>query len=153
LAAPSGTRKDTNAIDYQATMNCYYAGKDVMVKHFILLSAFCCRNPLLQLQQAKLQVEQKLIESQQRQEQQQHNPIWTVIRPTAFFKSISGQFEAIRDGAPYILFGNGTMTQCNPIDESELAEFMLDSIIDSKKWNRILNVGGPDLPLTNQKNC
>jgi uncharacterized protein YbjT (DUF2867 family) len=146
LAAPSGTKKDTQAIDYQATINCFQAGQHFKAKHLVLLSAFCCRNPLLQLQQAKLRVEQQL-----RTTTRPSVSKWTVVRPTAFLKSISGQFQAIQDGAPYILFGDGTMTRCNPIAESELAEFIMDSLIDPNKWNRILNVGGPDSPLTNQR--
>ncbi len=42
------------------------------------------------------------------------------------------------------------MTRCNPIAESELAEFMLDCLVDESKCQQILNVGGPDQPLTNQ---
>jgi len=56
LASPSGIRKEAYAIDYQATLNCLEAGMELNAKHFVLLSAFCVRNPLLQLQQAKLKV-------------------------------------------------------------------------------------------------
>jgi divinyl chlorophyllide a 8-vinyl-reductase len=144
LASPVGTKKEAYEIDYQATLNCLNAGRDKRVKarHFILLSAFCVRNPLLQLQQAKLKFEAEL--------QAQSDLSWTIVRPTAFFKSVSGQLEGIQNGNPYVLFGNGAITRCNPIAESELAEFMLDSISNEMKKNRILNVGGPDEPLTNQ---
>lgn len=142
LASPSGTKKDVYAIDYQATLNCLHAGQSVHARHFVLLSAFCCRNPLLQLQQAKLQLEAQLAN--------QSIMTWSVVRPTAYFKSISGQLDAIRAGSPYVLFGDGAVTRCNPIAESELAEFMLDCLVDESKCQRILNVGGPDQPLTNQ---
>ena len=58
LAAASGKKKEVYAIDYQATLNCLDAGRDenVNADHFVLLSAFCVRRPLLQLQQAKLKV-------------------------------------------------------------------------------------------------
>ena len=142
LASPSGTKKDVYAIDFEATRNCLEAGQSVQARHFVLLSAFCCRKPLLQLQQAKLKMEDELA--------RQSTMTWSVVRPTAYFKSISGQLDAIREGAPYVLFGDGAVTRCNPIAESELAEFMLDCAIDESKFQRIINVGGPDSPLTNK---
>jgi divinyl chlorophyllide a 8-vinyl-reductase len=142
LASPIGTKKEAYAIDYQASLNCLDAGAAVNARHFVLLSAFCCRRPLLQLQQAKLKLEAKL--------QEQSQLTYSIIRPTAFFKSVSGQLEAIQGGAPYVLFGDGAVTRCNPIAECELAEFMLDSLTNPDKCNKILNVGGPDEPLTNK---
>jgi divinyl chlorophyllide a 8-vinyl-reductase len=142
LAAPSGTKKDVLAIDYQATLNCLETGQLVNARHFVLLSAFCCRNPLLQLQQAKLKCEAELAN--------QTKMTWTSVRPTAFFKSVSGQLEAVKAGAPYVLFGDGAVTKCNPIAETELADFMMNCLTDESKRNRIVNVGGPDDPLTNR---
>lgn len=144
LASPTGTKREAYAIDYQATLNCLNAGRDksIQAKHFVLLSAFCCRNPLLQLQQAKLKFEADMAA--------QTDMTWTSVRPTAFFKSVSGQLEAIRGGAPYVLFGDGAVTQCNPIAENELAEFMVNTITDTSKHGQVLNIGGPDEPLTNQ---
>ena len=75
---------------------------------------------------------------------------YSIIRPTAFFKSVSGQLEAIQGGAPYVLFGDGAVTRCNPISECDLAQFMLDSLTHQDMHNKILNVGGPDEPLTNK---
>lgn len=144
LASPVGTKKEAYTIDYQATLNCMNAGRDERVKsrHFILLSAYCVQKPLLQLQQAKLKFEAKLRE--------QTDMTWSIVRPTAFFKSVSGQLEGIQKGNPYVLFGDGAVTRCNPIAESELAEFMLDSMTNEEKQNKIMNIGGPDKPLTNQ---
>ena len=144
LASPVGTKKEAYAIDYQATLNCLNAGRDdrVNARHFILLSAYCVQKPLLQLQQAKLKFEAALRE--------QEDMTWSVVRPTAFFKSVSGQLEGIQNGNPYVLFGDGAVTRCNPIAENELAEFMLNCMTDEKKCNKIMNIGGPDEPLTNQ---
>jgi divinyl chlorophyllide a 8-vinyl-reductase len=141
LASPSGIKRDVYAIDYQATLNCLKAGQQVSARHFVLLSAFCCRNPLLQLQQAKLKFEAEL--------RGQSDLTYSIVRPTAYFKSISAQFESIRGGAPHVLFGD-EVTRCNPIAESELAEFMMDCLIHEERKNKILNVGGPDDPLTNK---
>jgi divinyl chlorophyllide a 8-vinyl-reductase len=140
LASPIGTRKEAYAIDYQATLNLLHTAQHFKAHHFCLLSAFCVRNPLLQLQQAKLKMEAAL--------QNQTSISWTIIRPTAFLKSISGQFESIQKGNSYVVFGDGAVTRCNPISQQDLADFMLTTMLDSKKHNQVYNVGGPDDPLT-----
>jgi len=144
LASPSGIESEVYAIDYQATLNLLNAGRDpsISARHFVLLSAFCCRNPLLKLQQAKLKFEGKLYE--------QKDMTFSIVRPTAFFKSVSGQYESIMQGNSYVLFGDGAVTYCNPIAETDLATYMCDSAINEKQWGRILNVGGPDEPLSNK---
>ena len=78
---------------------------------------------------------------------------FSIVRPTAFFKSVSGQYESILQGNSYVLFGDGAVTKCNPIAEEDLAKFMCDSALEEYKdqrWGKILNVGGPDAPLTNK---
>ena len=145
LASPSGIESEVYAVDYRATLNFLNAGRSVNARHFVLLSAFCCRNPLLKLQQAKLKFEQAL--------QSQTEMTYSIVRPTAFFKSVSGQFESILQGNSYVLFGDGAVTRCNPISEEDLAQFMLDCASPEMKddrWGKILNVGGPDNPLTNK---
>ena len=97
------------------------------------------------LQQAKLEFEKRLSE--------QNDMTYSIIRPTAFFKSVSGQYESILQGNSYVLFGDGAVTQCNPIAEEDLAKFMCDSALEEYKeqrWGKILNVGGPDAPMTNK---
>jgi hypothetical protein len=51
LASPSGKESEVYAIDYQATLNLLNAGRgpSVGARHFALLSAFCCRNPILKV--------------------------------------------------------------------------------------------------------
>jgi divinyl chlorophyllide a 8-vinyl-reductase len=147
LASAAGIESEVYAIDYQATLNLMNAGRNpsVSARHFVLLSAFCCRNPILKLQQAKLEFEKKLAE--------QSDMTYSIVRPTAFFKSVSGQYESIMQGNSYVVFGDGAVTQCNPIAEGELAEYMCDSALEEYKeqrWGKILNVGGPDKPLTNK---
>lgn len=140
LASPIGTRKEAYAIDYLATLNFLHTAQALNAHHFCLLSAFCVRKPLLQLQQAKLKMEAALTH--------QTSVSWTIIRPTAFLKSISGQFESIQKGNSYVVFGDGAATQCNPISQQDLADFMLLTMVDSKKQNQVYNIGGPDEPLT-----
>ena len=53
---------------------------------------------------------------------------------------------------PFVVFGDGEITHCNPIAQSDLARFMLNCIEDPSKHNRILNIGGPGEPLS-LKDC
>ena len=65
------------------------------MKNFVLLSAYCCGKPLLQFQHAKLKLEEAIRTS----------PIThSIVRPTAFFKSIDGQLESARNGNPIFLY-------------------------------------------------
>jgi len=140
LASRSGIKKDAYAIDYQATLNCLESGRAVNARHFVLLSAYCVKNPWLQFQQAKLKFEAEL--------EAQKDMTYSVVRPTAFFKSVSGQLEVIKQGAPFVMFGDGEVTRCNPISEADLATYLIDSIADKSRKNKIINLGGPDEPLT-----
>jgi divinyl chlorophyllide a 8-vinyl-reductase len=42
------------------------------------------------------------------------------------------------------MFGDGSTCKCNPIAESDLAAFMLNCIEQPDKWNKIMDLGGPD---------
>ena len=141
LASRSGIKKEAFAIDYQATLNCLEAGKANNAKHFVLLSAFCVKNPLLQFQRAKLKFEAEL--------QAQSAMTYSIVRPTAFFKSVSGQLERLQAGKAFLMFKDST--RCNPIAESDLATYMVDCISDKSRHNKILNLGGPDDPMTKQE--
>lgn len=143
LASRSGVKKDAYLIDYQATLNCLEAGRATKAGHFVLLSAFCVKNPWLQFQQAKLKFEAAL--------QAQEDMSWSIVRPTAFFKSVSGQLEVCKSGAPYVMFGDGEVTRCNPIAESDLATYLMDCVSDTSRHQKIINLGGPDEPLTMKK--
>ncbi|CAN0306033.1 unnamed protein product [Pylaiella littoralis] len=143
LASRSGTKSDSFAIDYQATLNCLEGAKKEGVAHFVMLSAFCVKKPTLQFQKAKLKFENELVAAGEAGEIG-----YSIVRPTAFFKSVSGQLEVVQSGAPFVVFGDGTMCKCNPIAEADLATYLVDCITDETKGNKILNVGGPDDGLT-----
>eukprot|EP00638_Chattonella_subsalsa_P007967 CAMPEP_0117758642 /NCGR_PEP_ID=MMETSP0947-20121206/15511_1 /TAXON_ID=44440 /ORGANISM="Chattonella subsalsa, Strain CCMP2191" /LENGTH=367 /DNA_ID=CAMNT_0005578891 /DNA_START=115 /DNA_END=1218 /DNA_ORIENTATION=- len=143
LASRSGIKKDSWLIDYQATLNSLDAARAYGAKHFVLLSAFCVRKPLLEFQHAKLQFEAALREAD--------DITHSIVRPTAFFKSVSGQMEAIQNGSPFILFEDGSLCKCNPIAESDLAEYMVNCIEEPEKRNKILNLGGPDDGMTKKE--
>jgi len=139
LTSRNGGVKDSWDIDYQATRNSLDAGKAAAATHFVLLSAICVQKPLLEFQRAKLKFEKELKES---------GLIWSIVRPTAFFKSIAGQVEAVKNGKPYVMFGDGRLTACKPISERDLASYVVNCIEDSAMQNKILPVGGPGKAIT-----
>lgn len=138
LASRNGGIADSWDIDYQASRQLLDKAVATGVKQFVLLSAICVQKPRLAFQQAKLKMEQALIES---------GINYSIVRPTAFFKSIAGQIEAVRNGRPYMLFGDSDAA-CKPIGEADLAAFMADCLEDRALQNRILPVGGPDEAMT-----
>lgn len=142
LTSRNGGVKDSWNIDYQATRNALDAGKAAGATHFVLLSAICVQKPLLEFQRAKLKFEQKLKES---------GLTWSIVRPTAFFKSIAGQVESVKKGKPFVTFGNGELTACKPISESDLARFIADCLEDPEKQNKILPIGGPGRALSHKE--
>lgn len=103
LASRSGSKKDSFAIDYQATLNCLDAARAAGARHFVLLSAFCVKSAerkdpyALQFQYAKMEFEAKLRE--------QTEMTYSIVRPTAFFKSVSGQLEVVNSGARHAALG------------------------------------------------
>jgi len=139
LTSRTGGLEDSWAIDYQATRNALDAGRGAGISQFILLSAICVQKPMLEFQRAKLQLERELIAS---------GVSYSIVRPTAFFKSIAGQVEKVKNGSPYLMFGDGELTACKPISEADLARFMADCLVDADKKNRILPIGGPGKAIT-----
>jgi len=139
LTSRNGGIKDSWNIDYQATRNALDAGMAAGATHFVLLSAICVQKPLLEFQRAKLKFEKELKET---------GLTWSIVRPTAFFKSIAGQLESVKKGKPYVMFGDGRLTACKPISEADLARYMVNCIEDSAMQNKILPIGGPGKPIT-----
>jgi divinyl chlorophyllide a 8-vinyl-reductase len=139
MASRTGAPKDAWAIDHQAHLNVLAAAKTAGVTRFVLLSAICVQKPRLAFQQAKLAFEAALIES---------GLTYCIVRPTAFFKSLSGQIERVRKGRPFLLFGSGTLTACKPISDDDLAAYLVDCLKDESLWNRILPIGGPGPAIT-----
>jgi divinyl chlorophyllide a 8-vinyl-reductase len=139
LASRTGSPKDAWAIDYRAHHDALEVAKDAGIGRFVLLSAICVQKPLLEFQRAKLAFEAEL---------QASGLTWSIVRPTAFFKSLSGQVKRLRDGKPFLLFGDGRLTACKPISDDDLGRFMASCLSDRERQNRILPVGGPGPALT-----
>ncbi|GFH22667.1 NAD(P)-bd_dom domain-containing protein [Haematococcus lacustris] len=101
--AAAGGKKDSWAIDYQATKNCLDVGREKGAAHFVLLSAICVQKPLLEFQRAKLKLEEEL------------------------------QIQLVKEGKPYVMFGDGTLASCKPISEQDLAAFIVDCVQQQDK--------------------
>lgn len=144
LASRTGGVKDSWKIDYEATKNSLLAGKNFGAKHFVLLSAICVQKPLLEFQRAKLKFEAELI----KEAEEDDTFSYSIVRPTAFFKSLGGQVELVKDGKPYVMFGDGKLCACKPISEPDLASFIADCVLKTDKINQILPIGGPGKALT-----
>ena len=139
LASRTGAPKDAWAIDHQAHLNALQAARAAGVQHVVLLSAICVQKPLLAFQKAKLAFEQALMES---------GLSYSIVRPTAFFKSLSGQVQRVQQGKPFLLFGDGRLTACKPISDEDLAHFLARCVNDASLHRRILPIGGPGPALT-----
>jgi divinyl chlorophyllide a 8-vinyl-reductase len=139
LASRTGAPSDAWAVDHDANRVALEAARAAGVPHFILLSAICVQKPLLAFQHAKLAFERALMAS---------DIGWAIVRPTAFFKSLSGQIERVRKGRPFLVFGDGRLTACKPISDADLAAYIADCIDDPARRDRVLPIGGPGPALT-----
>jgi len=139
LASRTGVSKDAWAIDYQAHVHALAAAQRAGVHQVVLLSAICVQKPILAFQQAKLAFEKVLIES---------GLTYSIVRPTAFFKSLSGQVGRVKRGKPFLLFDDGTLTACKPISDRDLGNYIAQCLDDDNLQNRILPIGGPGEAMT-----
>ena len=142
LASRTGAPKDAWAVDHQAHVHALEAARAAGVTQVVLLSAICVQKPLLAFQHAKLAFEKSLIES---------GLTYSIVRPTAFFKSLSGQIERVRRGKPFLLFGDGRLTACKPISDRDLGDYLADCLDQPERQNRILPIGGPGPAITSRE--
>jgi len=139
LSSRTGTAKDAQSIDYQMNVSLLNCAKKRDASIFLMLSAICVQKPKLAFQYQKLKFEAAL---------QSSGLNHAIVRPTAYFKSLSGQIKRVQKNRPFLVFGNGTETACTPISKRDLAEFMLDTVEQPLSWNKILPIGGPKPALT-----
>jgi divinyl chlorophyllide a 8-vinyl-reductase len=139
LASRTGAPRDAWAIDHDAHVLALAAARQVGVTQMVLLSAICVQKPLLAFQHAKLAFEKKLIDS---------GLTWSIVRPTAFFKSLSGQIARVRRGKPFLVFGDGRATACKPISDGDLGAYLADCVDDPTRRNQMLPIGGPGPAIT-----
>ena len=139
LASRTGAPRDAWAVDHAAHHHALAAAQVAGVRQVVLLSALCVQKPRLAFQQAKLAFERELMAS----------PLaWSIVRPTAFFKSLSGQVDRVRQGKPFLLFGDGRLTACKPISNRDLATYIAGCLTEPERWNKVLPIGGPGPAIT-----
>lgn len=139
LASRSGVPEDAWAIDHRAHVSALATARAAGVTQMVLLSAICVQKPLLAFQRAKLAFEAELMAS---------GLIWSIVRPTAYFKSLSGQIARVRQGKPFLLFGDGQLTACKPISDGDLGRYLAACLDDPALQNRVLPIGGPGPAIT-----
>lgn len=139
IASRTGDPDDAHKIDFEAQSRILYAAKSAAISHFITLSAICVQRPTLAFQHAKLAFEKQLMAS---------GLTYSIVRPTAFFKSLSGQVARVKAGKPFLLFGDGELTACKPISDNDLAHYLVDCVEDASLHNSILPIGGPGPAIT-----
>ena len=139
MASRTGSPRDAWRVDHQAHLHALEAAQAAGVKHFVLLSAICVQKPLLAFQHAKLAFEKALVES---------GLTYSIVRPTAFFKSLSGQLERLKKGKPFLIFGDGKLTACKPISDGDLGDFIAGCLDQKGRHNQILPIGGPGPAIT-----
>ena len=82
-------------ISKQTNQNGTNGQKNKKIKNqFVLLSAFCCGKPILQFQFAKLKLEEEIRKISDVTDNLSHS----IVRPTAYFKSLDGQIESAKKG-------------------------------------------------------
>ena len=139
LASRSGCERDANFVDYSLNSDLLHFALKIKLQHFILLSAICIQKPKLAFQRAKLKFNSELVASGLR---------YSIVLPTAFFKSLSGQVNRIKNGKSFLVFGNGKRTSSLPISEIDLAKYIVNCIESEESWNKSLPVGGPGPAVT-----
>jgi divinyl chlorophyllide a 8-vinyl-reductase len=139
LASRTGAPGDAWAIDHRAHQQALHVAQAAGIGRWLQLSAICLQKPQLEFQRAKLAFEAELQASGLR---------WTIVRPTAFFKSLSGQVQRVRAGKPFMVFGDGRLTACKPIADEDLAEYLADRLMDAGSIGQVLPIGGPGPAVT-----
>jgi divinyl chlorophyllide a 8-vinyl-reductase len=139
MASRTGSPKDAWRVDYQSNVVALQVAQASGARQFVLLSAICVQKPLLTFQKAKLAFEEVLMQS---------GLVYSIVRPTAFFKSLSGQLERVKRGKPFLLFGDGELTACKPISDDDLADYLVGCLSDPSRHQRILPIGGPGPAIT-----
>ncbi len=135
----TGGINDSWDVEYGVNLNLLNFAKQVQANHFILLSAICVQKPILEFQYAKLAFERKLIKSGLQ---------YSIVRPTAFFKSLAGQVKRVVSGKKFIFFDNGDKTACKPISERDLATYICDCLNNPDRQGKILPIGGSGVSIT-----
>tara|TARA_B100001093_G_scaffold487202_1_gene523251 strand:+ start:297 stop:1286 length:990 start_codon:yes stop_codon:yes gene_type:complete len=139
LGSRTGGRRDAWAVEFGANKNLLNLSLLMSSKKFVLLSAICVQRPRLEFQFAKIAFEDHLIAS---------GITYSIVRPTAYFKSLAGQIENLKAGKAFVVFGKGVGTACKPISAKDLSDYICGCLEDPKRQNKVLPIGGPGPSIT-----
>ncbi|GAA1766228.1 NADPH-dependent 3,8-divinyl protochlorophyllide a 8-vinyl-reductase BciA [Nocardioides hankookensis] len=129
--------EDCRQVDHEAVVHGIRAAVANDVRQFIHISDYGVYRPELIPQVYKIQVEGELIG-------QHHGYVpWTIIRPTAYFPYLSVAFGDVKNGLKYRIYDHGEWNVVNPIAREDLAEFIVNQVLNDDAIGRILPVGGP----------
>jgi divinyl chlorophyllide a 8-vinyl-reductase len=129
--------EDCRQVDHEAVVHGIKAAVAHDVKQFIHISDYGVYRPELIPQVYKIQVEGELIG-------QHHGYVpWTIIRPTAYFPYLSVAFGDVKNDLAYRIYDHGEYNVVNPIAREDLAEFIVNQVLNDDALGRILPVGGP----------
>ena len=142
LGSKTGGRRDAWAVEYDANQSLLSLAQDISTAPFILLSAICVQKPRLEFQFAKRAFEDSLIAS---------GVPYSIVRPTAYFKSLAGQIDNVKRGKAFMMFDTGNRTACKPISGEDLAKFLCDCLDHPDRFNRVLPIGGPGPAITSEE--
>ena len=134
LGSKTGARRDAWSVEYGANQSLLNLSRRIQTKQFVLLSAICVQKPRLEFQFAKRAFEDNLIAS---------GVPYSILRPTAYFKSLVGQVENVKKGKAFLMFDTGKRTACKPISGEDLAIYLCDCLYLPERSNRVLPIGGP----------
>ncbi|MEM9726906.1 MAG: NAD(P)H-binding protein [Pseudomonadota bacterium] len=138
LASRTGAPEDAWAVDHTAQLAALKAAEAAGVPLFVALSAICVQKPRLAFQHAKLAFEKALIAS----------PIaHSIVRPTAYFSSLSGQVARVKAGKPYLLFGDGGLTATKAIGPADVGRYLAGCLTDPTRRG-VRPIGGPGPAVT-----
>jgi divinyl chlorophyllide a 8-vinyl-reductase len=120
-------------------MKALQAAQAAGAETFVLLSAICVQKPRLAFQHAKFAFERELASS---------GMAYSIVRPTAYFKSLSGQVARVKAGSPFLVFGDGLLTSTKPISDDDLAAYLVGCLTAPERRDKILPIGGPGPAIT-----
>ena len=139
LGSRVGGRRDAWAVEFGANQNILNLARSMAAKNFVLLSAICVQKPKLEFQFAKIAFENQLIAS---------GMTYSIVRPTAYFKSLAGQIENLKAGKAFVMFGKGISTACKPISPQDLSDYICDCLANPERYDKVLPIGGPGPSIT-----
>ena len=124
--------EDCRQVDHEAVVHGIKAAVAHDVKQFIHISDYGVYRPELIPQVYKIQVEGELIG-------QHHGYVpWTIIRPTAYFPYLSVAFGDVKNDLAYRIYDHGEYNVVNPIAREDLAEFIVNQVLNDDAIGRVL---------------